>query len=191
MGRIECSIDVNAPVAICYAIWSDFESFPRFMKHVESVQPQGEPNVWRWKVNGPMGKPVTWDAKVDSLQPNKAVSWHSVRDSEVDNSGAVTFKALGPDRTHVTAVISYETPAGGLGEMVAAIFSNPDHMVKDDLNSFKELAESGVYAREPVGVGSSSNAAYSSDRTINEREPVGVASGYSSGIGATDYPNVP
>ncbi len=151
MGRVERSIEVNAPVERCYAMWTDFENFPQFMKNVNFIRHKGDEGVWLWEVKGPLGKNVSWEAEVDSMQPNKAVSWHSVRDAEVNNSGAVTFESLADNRTRVNVVISYDPPAGAIGEFVADIFSNPEKMVEEDLHNFQELVENSSYT---VGVGS-------------------------------------
>jgi uncharacterized membrane protein len=157
MGRVEQSIEVNAPIDLCYQVWSNFEQFPRFMKNVESIRRKGNANVWQWTVKGPLGKHVTWDAEVDALRPNSIVSWHSVRNAEVDNSGAVTFKELNMGRTRVDVVISYEPPAGGVGEFVADIFSNPEKMIKEDLANFKNLVEqeAKTYSSTTAGLGQS------------------------------------
>lgn len=141
MGRVEKSIEVNAPVHECYRVWTDFENFPRFMKNVKSIRRKGDRNVWHWEVSGPAGKSVEWDAEVDSMQPNKVVSWHSVRDSEVDTSGAVTFQEMEMNRTRINVTMVYNPPAGAIGEFVADLFKNPEKMVEEDLENFKQLVE--------------------------------------------------
>lgn len=141
MGRVDKSIDVNAPIGECFQVWSNFEQFPRFMKHIKEIRHKGDVNVWHWVVEGPLGRTVEWDAEVDAMQTNKLVSWHSVRDAEVDNSGAVTFHELGPDRTRVDIAMVYNPPGGGVGEFVADIFKNPETMVEEDLHNFKNLVE--------------------------------------------------
>jgi uncharacterized membrane protein len=167
MGKVTKSIEVNAPVSECYRIWSDFEQFPRFMHHVESVDRKGAGNVWHWVVKGPMGKRVEWDAEVDSQQSERGVSWHSVRNSEVDNAGAVTFQELDNTRTLVNAVISYEPPAGVVGEMVAAVFSNPDKMVEQDLQNFKHLVENTSTAN-PSPIGNSTDSLNDSSYDVQQ-----------------------
>ncbi len=141
MGHIEKALEVHAPVEICYRLWSDFERFPDFMGNVESIRQQGNQDVWHWTVKGPLGKSVSWDAKVDSRRFNEAISWHSLPDADVDNSGAVTFEEVTPDMTRVHVKMAYDPPAGGFGELVADIFHNPKKMVEEDLERFKHLAE--------------------------------------------------
>ncbi len=140
MGHFQESIEINAPISSCFQEWSKFEQFPRFMKHVQSVTPQVN-DLWHWIVDGPLGSKVEWDAKMDARDLNRAISWHTVSGQSVDTQGSILFQELSPNQTRITSSITYEPPAGVAGEIVAKIFSNPQQMVKDDLNNFKQLLE--------------------------------------------------
>jgi uncharacterized membrane protein len=142
MARMKESIEVNAPVEQCYDQWMRFEEFPQFMDHVKSVTSIGN-NRWHWVVDGPLGKKLEWDAAMDGNAQDRMVSWHTVSDPDVGVQGAVTFEEVSPTVTRVTSTMQYEPPAGALGELVAQIFSNPQAMVKQDLENFKRLIESG------------------------------------------------
>lgn len=141
MGRFQQSTQINASIEDCFDQWMKFEEFPRFMKHVKSVTSQGN-NTWHWVVDGPLGAKLEWDAVMDGKAQDKMISWHTISDSQVDTQGAVIFKEIGPNVTEVTSTLQYEPPAGALGEIVAQIFSNPETMVKQDLEQFKKLMES-------------------------------------------------
>lgn len=143
MGRFQESVEVNAPVQACFSQWMRFEEFPRFMDHVKSVTRQGD-DRWHWIVDGPLGAKLEWDAKMDGRQEDRMISWHTISDPNVGVQGAVLFEELGPERTRVTSTLQYEPPAGALGEIVAQIFSNPEMMVKQDLENFKKLLEGKV-----------------------------------------------
>lgn len=147
MGRVDRCVEVNAPMETCYRLWTEFERFPSFMKNVESIRRKGRENVWHWVVKGPMGRNVEWDAEVDAMRPNELISWHSVREADVDTSGAVTFQRLADNRTRIDVSMVYNPPAGAAGEFIADIFKNPEKMVEDDLCNFKALAE-----RTTVGI---------------------------------------
>lgn len=140
MARFQEFVEVQAPVSACYQQWLKFEEFPHFMEHVKSVTRLGDKR-WRWVVSGPLGKDLEWDAEVDGNKPNQLISWHSVSEPDVGIQGAVLFEELGPDRTRIISTMQYEPPAGPLGALVAQIFSNPQQMVKNDLNNFKEIME--------------------------------------------------
>jgi uncharacterized membrane protein len=146
MARFQEFIDVMSDAQSCYEQWVCFEDFPRFMKHVRSVTPVGKSTMWHWVVDGPLGKKVEWDAVMDSNEPNRIISWHSVGENDIGAEGVVTFQEVAPNLTRITSSIMFEAPASPLGEMIAGIFSNPSQMVKEDLRSFKELMESNQFA---------------------------------------------
>ncbi len=133
--RIEKDITVNAPVEQVYALWTDFENFPSFMKHVESVRRTGDDTL-HWKAQlGPFEK--EWDAKIQGLVPNRTVTWRSITGAE--NAGAVTMSQRG-NVTEVHVVIEYDpTWFETLGDIITQTTSRS---VEEDLERFKRLAES-------------------------------------------------
>ena len=141
MARFQESIDVQVSADQCYQQWLQYENFPRFMKHVKSVTPVAA-NKWHWIVDGPLGKQVEWDAVMDGNEPNRIISWHSVGENDIGAEGVITFQEVANNQTRITSSIQFEAPAAPIGELVAAIFSNPNMMVKEDLENFKHLMES-------------------------------------------------
>ena len=149
--RFQSSIELNVSTREAYSYWRKFESFPRFMDHVRSVQDLGS-NQLHWIVDGPMGKSIEFDAAINGDEPGKLISWHSLTHASVHNpavahqdvgvQGAVTFDEIGANNSRITVTMQYETPAGPIGELVAKIFSNPQRMVEEDLKKFKQLVES-------------------------------------------------
>jgi uncharacterized membrane protein len=140
MDRVRESIDIQAPIQDCFKQWMKFEEFPSFMHHVKSITKLNN-NLWHWVVDGPMGSKLEWDAEMEAVQPQYMISWKTVSDSAVKASGEVHFQEIDRNCTRVTSALIYQAPAGGLGEMVAKVFSNPDKMVKEDLENFKKLIE--------------------------------------------------
>jgi uncharacterized membrane protein len=132
--RVEKDITVNAPVDRVYALWTDFENFPAFMKHVESVRRVGD-NILHWKAKiGPVEK--EWDAEIKGMVPNRSVTWHSTTGAR--NAGAVTLSQRG-NITEVHVVIEYDpTWFEALGD---AITRSMSRSVEEDLERFKRLAE--------------------------------------------------
>ena len=132
--RVEKDITINAPVDKVYAMWTDFESFPQFMKHVESVKRIGD-NKLHWKAQiGPVTK--EWDAEIQGLSPNKSVTWRST--SGADNAGAVTLSERGTI-TEAHVVISYDpTWFEALGDAITKTLSRS---IEEDLERFKRMAE--------------------------------------------------
>lgn len=132
--RIEKDITVNAPIDRVYAMWTDWENFPSFMKHVESVQRLDDKKL-HWKAQiGPFVK--EWDAEIQGLSPNRSVTWRST--SGADNAGAVTLAQRG-NITEMHIVISYDPNwFEALGDAITKTLSRD---VEEDLERFKRLAE--------------------------------------------------
>ncbi|HWH29114.1 MAG TPA: SRPBCC family protein, partial [Mycobacteriales bacterium] len=139
-------LEVNAPAEQCYAWWRGLTNLPQIMPDVESVEPQGgSTEVTRWKVSGPLGKSVEWDARIVEDVPGSKIAWASVDSSgaEVQNSGAVRFDDHG-GTTGVEVSLAYDPPAGPLGEAVAKLFSDPQSKVEQALKAFKQTIESAT-----------------------------------------------
>jgi uncharacterized membrane protein len=76
-------------------------------------------------------------------EPNKAIGWNA-RGGEMNTSGNVTFNEQ-EDNTAVHVIMQWASPPGGLiGEAVSHILQDPDKMVQEDLQRFKDIAEGRV-----------------------------------------------
>lgn len=138
------TIQINRPRSLVYAYWRNLGQLPNFMDHLVSVS--GDSNgVTHWTAKAPLGT-VEWDAKIVEDQPNEMISWRSLDDADVRNSGAVRF--LDQDGgTLVDVAISYDPPAGALGAIVARLFGEaPDQQIRDDLERLKQILETGELA---------------------------------------------
>jgi uncharacterized membrane protein len=136
-------IMVDAPVEEVYALWSNFENFPRFMEHVKEVRSMGG-GRWHWTVTGPAGAPAEWDAVVTEQVPNESVAWRSEPDSAVKTMGSVRFQPGGNGRTRVSVHMAYTPPAGVVGHAVARLLgADPKKAMDEDLVRFKSLVEKG------------------------------------------------
>jgi len=144
MQRAEKSIRVNAPSDKVYQFWRRFENFPQFMQHVEEVRAiGGGDRMSHWKITGPLGKTVEFDAELVTDDPGKQIGWNS-RGGEMETSGAVTFTDLGA-ATEVHVLMQwYDTPGGAVGEAVSRMFQDPEQMLEEDLQRFKDIVEGRV-----------------------------------------------
>ena len=142
--RTTRSITVNRPVADVYAYWHDFENFPTFMRHLESVTVTGDRRS-HWVAKAPAGKTVAWDAETTEDVKNERIAWRSVEGADVYNAGAVNFReAPGGRGTEVRVELEYDPPFGKLGSKVAMLFrEEPGQQVADDLRHFKQVMEVG------------------------------------------------
>ena len=143
MASVVKTIIVNAPISQVFAYWKNFENFPRFMENIESIQVTG-PDMTHWVAKGPLGVPVAWDAKTTYVEENKKIAWQSTG-GNIETHGAVTFAESGPNQTEVTVGLEYSPIGGALGEAVAKLFSDPEDKLEEDLNRFKEVAQSGDF----------------------------------------------
>ncbi len=140
--RVHETIEVEAPVDDVFSYWSNFENFSNFMSNVEEVRMSAQ-DTSHWRVKGPLGKSVEFDAKTTEMDPNRGIGWNTV-DGEVMTSGEVRFGETTPGRTQVDVTMNYADPPGGsVGETVANILSNPERNLKEDLQNFARIVERG------------------------------------------------
>ena len=138
--RVESSVVVEAPVTRVYEYWRNLENLPNFMSNIEEVRAIG-PNKTHWRVKGPLGAKMEFDAQTTQDEEDHAIGWNSL-DGDVQTSGQVRFQELGPERTRVEVTMNYADPPGGrLGEVGSKLVSNPQVMVDQDLYNFKEIIE--------------------------------------------------
>ncbi|MGH3106824.1 MAG: SRPBCC family protein [Rubrobacteraceae bacterium] len=138
--RVEGSIEVEAPVQEVYEYWRNLENLPQFMTNVEEVRSTG-PDTTHWRVKGPLGASLEFDARTTQDEPNEALGWNT-QNGQVETSGQVRFRDVTPNRTRVEVQMNYWDPPGGrAGEVASRLVANPDIMVQQDLQNFKEIIE--------------------------------------------------
>lgn len=135
---------VNAPAAEVYSFWRDFENFPRFMHHLQSVKRLDDRRS-QWTALGPANSPVEWTAEIVAERDNEIIAWRSLEGSQIQVDGSVEFRAATGGRgTIVDATILYRPPAGALGSAFAKLFGkDPTFLIEQDLRRFKALLETG------------------------------------------------
>jgi uncharacterized membrane protein len=153
------TLTIHAPVEQVYALWTDFEQYPRFMSHVREIRRLRD-GTWHWVVDGPAGAPVEWDAVITKQVPNKLLAWKTAPGVVVAQAGVTRFDTNPDGSTRVIVRMTYHPPAGAFGHVVATLFGcDPKHQLDDDLLRFKSLLEFGkttahgcVVTREEVSV---------------------------------------
>jgi uncharacterized membrane protein len=140
--RVHESIEVQAPKQEVFTYWSNLEHFPAIMSNVEEVRIIDE-QTSHWKVKGPLGVSVEFDAKTTEMDPERGIGWNSI-DGQVQTSGQVRFEEVAPGRTRIDVTMNYADPPGGkLGEVVADAVSNPERNMREDLTNFARKVEQG------------------------------------------------
>jgi len=142
--RVIKAITVNCAPSQCYSYWRNVESFPNFMKHVESVRVIDDRHS-HWRAKGPAGTHVEWDAEITEDKPERMIAWQSVPGSQVQNRGMVRFEpAPGGKGTVIEVEMEYRPPAGTAGAAVAMLFGEePSQQIEGDLRRFKQIIETG------------------------------------------------
>jgi uncharacterized membrane protein len=140
---VQKTIEINAPVEEVFRFWSNLENFPRFMQHVREVHKTAD-GGYRWVVAGPAGAPVSWNARITDLVPNRLLAWASEPGAVIGNAGLVKFQPTEEGGTRLHIQMSYRPPAGAVGHAVATLFgTDPKRAMDDDLARFKSLLEVG------------------------------------------------
>jgi len=142
--RVEQVTTINRPIDEVFAFWKNFENFPRFMRHLESVEQLSGP-LSRWRAKGPAGMTVEWEAEMLEAREHEWIAWRSLEGADVQNSGSVRFqRAPGARGTEVRVQLQYSPPAGALGKSIAWLFGEePSQQIHEDLHRMKGLLETG------------------------------------------------
>lgn len=142
MIRVQKTITIGAPVKEVYDFWSKVENFPRFMEHVLEVRSTDADHT-HWRVQGPAGIPVEWDAEVVERLPERSIAWRSLAGSTVEHHGEVHFEEV-DGGTRLTVHMAYLPPGGALTHGVAAfLHGDPKTLMDADLLRLKTLLEYG------------------------------------------------
>ncbi len=136
------TVTVAAPVDEVYDAWSRVENLPRILSHIREVRDIGNGRT-RWTATGPAGVPVSWDAVVTAQVPGEVLAWKSEPGSMIDNAGIVRFEPVRDgEATRVDIHLSYNPPAGSMGDVVASLLgADPKSAMDEDLVRFQSVLE--------------------------------------------------
>ena len=114
---------------------------PDFMANVEDVTATG-PDTTRWRVRGPFGRILEWEARTTHKEPNSTIGWITNAGADVDNAGVVRFREAAPGVTLVEVVLDYADPPGGqAGEAASRLVADPKLQLEQDLRNLKDVLE--------------------------------------------------
>jgi uncharacterized membrane protein len=130
------SITVAVPVRTAYDQWTQFETFPRFMKGVDSIK-QTDDTHSHW-VTSVGGVKREFDTEITEQHPDERVAWKST--DGTTHAGVVTFHRLSDDESKVTVQLDWQ--AEGIVEKAGALVGVDDLQVHADLERFKTYIES-------------------------------------------------
>lgn len=139
MAEHSATVTVNAPLHQVFQLYSHFNDYPKFMTFVKEVTYLDDQRS-HWVVDV-VGK-HEWDAVNEDWIPDRQIGWRSL--DGVKNSGRVTFEASGADRTVLKVDVSYEPPAGFLGQIGETLGAGGqfERRLRHDLQHFASMVES-------------------------------------------------
>ncbi|MER7916365.1 MULTISPECIES: SRPBCC family protein [unclassified Streptomyces] len=129
------TVDLQAPVSVAWALWSDVTRWPKFLSHVARVD-KLDGQRFAWKLELP-GADKAFVAELTEVIPEDRIAWRTVEG--VDHAGVVTFHRLSDTTSRVTLQIEYD-PKGFI-EHLGALTNLDSTLANYDLGEFQKLAE--------------------------------------------------
>ncbi|GCE25451.1 hypothetical protein KDA_09350 [Dictyobacter alpinus] len=132
----QAEVLVNAPVHQVYSLFTHFNDFPKFMSFIKEVTYHDEQSS-HW-VADVVGR-HEWDAVNDDWREDQQIGWRST--NGLENFGSVTFTPTSDDQTTVHVSISYNPPAGVLGDAGEKLGAGSRFQtaLEHDLNHFAQM----------------------------------------------------
>jgi uncharacterized membrane protein len=118
--QIHKTLHVNAPVEQVFDALAHYENFPYFMRNVRSVRSHSDGRS-HWRVTGPAGTTIEWDAETTQFEPNGLIAWRTVPHATVRHWGSIQFKSENGG-TCLELQMCCSPPAGVLGLGLAKMF---------------------------------------------------------------------
>ncbi|GAA5058684.1 putative membrane protein [Thermocatellispora tengchongensis] len=146
---IEDAVTISAPVREVWSMIADYSAFEQCMPDVLEVRRSADGRVSHWKLDGPAGIPIRFDAEETRREEGREIVWKTVEGQLIAHTGAVRLTPEGEDRTRVQVQLTYNPLAGAAGHAVARLLgTDPRRRLREDLSRLKTYAESR--ARRPV-----------------------------------------
>jgi uncharacterized membrane protein len=135
---------IEAPVERVWAVWSDLEAMPRWMRWIESVTVLDDPDLTEW-ILAAQGFRFSWKARITQRVEAQQLHWESV--GGLPTRGGVRFYPLDPTHTAVKLTVSYELP-GILAPLMepTALGGIVNRELQANLDRFRDLVERGEAA---------------------------------------------
>ncbi len=129
-------VEVDAPIDLVWALWSDLEQMPRWMKWIESVNILAEdPDLSRWKLASGSFE-FTWLSQITKLIDHQLIQWESV--DGLPNLGVIRFyDHIGKSAVKLT--VAYSIPSF-LGKLMDGLFLGKvvESTLQADLQRFQD-----------------------------------------------------
>jgi uncharacterized membrane protein len=139
--HLDGSIVIRSTADELFRFWRDLRNLPKFMPHLQTVDVMDDTHS-HWRVHGPSGAELEWDAEIINAVPPQLIGWRSLPGADVASAGSVSFRQLSPAETEVRVKMLYDPPAGRAGAALAWMMGDsPSYFLQRDLGTLKELFE--------------------------------------------------
>ncbi|KIF71784.1 cyclase [Streptomyces sp. AcH 505] len=129
------SVDIEAPVAVSWKLWSDVTRWPEFLSHVRHVE-RIDDRRFAWQLSLP-GADKAFVAELTEVVPEDRIAWRTTEG--VHHAGVVTFHHVTDSTSRVTLQIEYDPK--GFVERLGALTNLDSTLANYDLGEFQKLAE--------------------------------------------------
>jgi uncharacterized membrane protein len=142
--EIERSITIGKTAEELYHFWRQPNNLSRIMGHFAEITSENGGRM-RWKVRGPFGRVMEWDAQTVEERPGEFLLWESLEGADLPNVGMVRFRpAPAGQGTEVSLHFNFIPPGGALGAAALGLLDLAPKMVAGKaLRRFKSLVETG------------------------------------------------
>lgn len=133
-------VNVDRPVEIVWALWSDIAQMPNWMKWISAVEVlEEDPALSRWKLET-TGLSFSWMSRLTKVVPQQIIQWESV--DGLPNRGAIRFYGRKDGTSTVKMSISYALPSILARMMMSSSFVDRvvTSTLQADLDRFEEYA---------------------------------------------------
>lgn len=135
-GTVDVETHLDVPVRTAYDRWSQFESYPRFMKRVRKVE-QVRPAVTRWFVgSGPLHS--EFYAEVREQHPDSLIAWRTLS-HRFPHEGEATFRSVDESSSAMRLTMRMPCP-GWMSPRALSAFIRP--VITSEVANFKTFVES-------------------------------------------------
>lgn len=185
MITIEESAKAAIPIAEAYRLLTEFESYPRFVADVRSVERIDDARL-RWRVAIEGGE-QEWEMEITELSPEKCIAWRNL--SGPVAVGSLVLDPVSAQETAVTVILT----CGAAGEDGREPARRLSERARRDLARFCRFAEARLASETPPA--RKKRAPRARPRTVqgeggNWTPPVEIAHGEKEVIVCAELPGV-
>lgn len=149
----EKTLNIQAPVERVFDTLLHFaQNHTRLMPKVRSFKLEKDHQV-HWEVTGPFGMPLSGEAKLSQIIPNKLIAWTSLANSQIRNSGTLHFEPNANGGTRIQLTMTYNPPFGLITHFIATLFGvDPKHQLDEAMVQMKALIEEDNKQKRTKGI---------------------------------------